>query len=190
MPKALKRRRKPRKQSDEMTYAPEETIGFLIWDTIRAFHRTFQKMVSEHGINFGLWPFLRALWAQDGVGIRELGLRVHMAAPTTLKAVVTLERSGLAYRIRDEDDSRKTLVYLTPKGRKLFARVVPDMQFVNRMAVRGLSKFEQEEVKRLLKHMRANMWTKSNSANTREQGTKGALFSQQSLTTAEKGHSR
>jgi DNA-binding MarR family transcriptional regulator len=138
-------------------YAPEETIGFLIWDTIRTFHRTFQKLVSEHGINFGLWPFLRALWTQDGVGIRELGARVHMAAPTTLKAVVTLEKAGLAHRIRDKKDSRKTLVFLTPKGRKLFARVLPDMQYVNRMAVKGMSAFEQAEVKRLLKHMRGNM---------------------------------
>ena len=39
-------------------YAPEETIGFLIWDTIRTFHRTFQKLVSSHGINFGILAFL------------------------------------------------------------------------------------------------------------------------------------
>jgi DNA-binding MarR family transcriptional regulator len=138
-------------------YAPEETIGFLIWDTIRTFHRTFQKLVSSHGINFGLWPFLRALWTQDGIGVRELGERVHMAAPTTLKAVVTLERRGFAFRLRDPKDSRKTLVYLTAKGRALFSRVLPDMQYVNRMAVRGVSHVEQIEIKRLLRHMRANM---------------------------------
>jgi DNA-binding MarR family transcriptional regulator len=145
-------------------YAPEETIGFLIWDTIRTFHRTFQKLVSSHGFNFGLWPFLRALWTQDGLGIRELGQRVHMAAPTTLKAVITLERAALAYRMRDPNDSRKTLVYLTPKGRALFSRVLPDMQYVNRMAVKGMSKAEQEDVKRLLKHMRANMAKQKPSA--------------------------
>ena len=132
-------------------------MGFLIWDTIRTFHRTFQKLVSSHGINFGLWPFLRALWTQDGIGVRELGEKVHMAAPTTLKAVITLEQAGLAYRIRDAKDSRKTLIYLTSEGRKLFSRVLPDMQYVNRMAVKGMSSFEQTEIKRLLKHMRANM---------------------------------
>ena len=82
-------------------YEPEETIGFLIWDTIRTFHRTFQKLVSLHGINFGLWPFLRALWTEDGIGVRGLAQRVHMAAPTTLKAVIVLEEAGLVYRIRD-----------------------------------------------------------------------------------------
>lgn len=80
-----------------------------------------------------------------------------MAAPTTLKAVITLEQAGLAYRIRDAKDSRKTLIYLTSEGRKLFSRVLPDMQYVNRMAVKGMSSFEQTEIKRLLKHMRANM---------------------------------
>jgi DNA-binding MarR family transcriptional regulator len=138
-------------------FAPEETIGFLIWDTIRTFHRTFQKLVSMHGINFGLWPFLRALWTSDGVGIRELSQRVHMAPPTTLKAIVTLEKASLVYRTGDEKDARKTLIYLTSKGRDLFSSVVPHMDYVNRMAVKGMSKFEQDEVKRLLKHMRANM---------------------------------
>jgi DNA-binding MarR family transcriptional regulator len=138
-------------------FAPEETMGFLIWDTIRTFHRSFQKLVSSHGINFGLWPFLRALWTQDGVGVRELAQRVHMSAPTTLKAVVTLENAGLAYRTSDKNDARKTLVYLTAKGRELFSRVVPHMEYVNRIAVKGMSKFEQSEVKRLLKHMRSNM---------------------------------
>jgi DNA-binding MarR family transcriptional regulator len=138
-------------------YPPEETIGFLVWDTVRTFHRTFQAMVSAHGINFGLWPFLRALWTQDGIGVRELGQRVHMAAPTTLRAVVKLERAGLARRLSDENDGRKTLIFLSAKGRKLFSRVLPDIDYVNRMAVRGLSQREQREVKRLLKHMRGNM---------------------------------
>jgi len=138
-------------------FAPEETIGFLIWDTVRTFHRTFQKLVSLHGINFGLWPFLRALWTSDGVGVRELSQRVHMAPPTTLKAIVTLEKAGFAYRTGDETDARKTLIYLTPKGRKLFSSVVPHMDFVNGVAVKGMSKSEQHEIKRLLKHMRANM---------------------------------
>ena len=138
-------------------FAPEETIGFLIWDTIRTFHRTFQKLVSMHGINFGLWPFLRALWTADGVGVRELSQRVHMAPPTTLKAIVTLEKAGFVHRTGDENDARKTLIYLTSKGRKLFSSVVPNMDYVNRMAVKGMSEFEQNEVKRLLKHMRANI---------------------------------
>jgi DNA-binding MarR family transcriptional regulator len=138
-------------------FAPEETIAFLIWDTIRTFHRTFQTLVASHGFNFGLWPFMRALWTQDGSGIRELGQRVHMSAPTTLKAVVALERSGLAYRKGDPNDKRKTLVFLTPKGRRLFSRVLPDMQYINQLAVDGISKKEQDEVKRLLKRMRTNV---------------------------------
>ena len=142
-------------------------MGFLIWDTIRTFHRTFQKLVSLHGINFGLWPFLRALWTQDGIGVRELGQRVHLAGPTALKAVIALEAARLVYRVSDPGDARKTLVYLTVKGRKLFSRVLPDMQYVNRMAVTGMSDFEQREVKRLLKHMRSNM------AKQHEAGSRG-----------------
>ena len=150
-------RKSPSSDGDLGRFAPEETIGFLIWDTVRTFHRTFQKLVSLHGINFGLWPFLRALWTSDGAGVRELSQRVHMAPPTTLKAIITLEKAGLAYRTGDKKDARKTLIYLTPKGRMLFSSVVPHMDYVNRVAVKGISKFEQDEIKRLLKHMRANI---------------------------------
>ena len=84
-------------------------------------------------------------------------LREDPTAPTTLRAVLKLERAGLARRIQDKNDARKTLVFLSPKGRKLFSRVVPDIDYVNRMALRGLSRHERNEVKRLLKHMRGNM---------------------------------
>jgi DNA-binding MarR family transcriptional regulator len=156
--KSIERKKAGRRRSSTLpSYTPEETIGFLVWDTVRTFHRTFQTMVSAHGINFGLWPFLRALWTQDGIGVRELGQRVHMAAPTTLRAVLKLERSRLAHRLLDKKDARKTLIFLTDKGRRLFARVLPDIDYVNRMAVRGLSQKEQNEIKRFLKHMRGNM---------------------------------
>jgi DNA-binding MarR family transcriptional regulator len=68
-----------------------------------------------------------------------------------------LEQAGIVNRIRDKRDSRKTLVYLTAKGRKLFMRVLPEIHYVNRRALRGLSEFEKNEIKRLLKHMRGNM---------------------------------
>jgi DNA-binding MarR family transcriptional regulator len=71
--------------------------------------------------------------------------------------VLTLERSGLARRLTDKNDARKTLIFLSAKGRRLFSRVLPDIDYVNRMAVKGLSQREQSEVKRLLKHMRGNM---------------------------------
>ena len=37
--------------------------------------------------------------------------------------------------------------FLSAKGRRLFWRVLPDIDYVNRMAVRGLSQREQNEVK-------------------------------------------
>jgi MarR family transcriptional regulator, organic hydroperoxide resistance regulator len=155
---------KPKKQEspkrrilDLGSYAPEETIAFLLWDTTRTFHRTFQKLLASHGLNFGLWPFLRALWTEDGIGVRELGKRVHMSAPTTSSAVKALEKARLVYRDRDANDSRKTLVYLTEEGKQLFSTVLPAMQYVNERAASGVSLNEQDFLKTVLKKMRKNM---------------------------------
>lgn len=137
-------------------YRPEETIGFLLWDTVRTFHRTFQKRIARHGINFGMWPYLRALWEKDGVTLRELSRRVHMAPPTTVKALATLERAGIVRRERDPSDKRKLRIFLTTKGKSLFNRILPEIDFVNRKALRGLSQKDERVIKTLLKRMRSN----------------------------------
>lgn len=137
-------------------YRPEETIGFLLWDTVRTFHRTFQTRIAKHGINFGMWPYLRALWEQDGITQRELSRRVRMTPPTTLNALVTLERAGIVRRERDPSDKRKIRIFLTRKGQNLFHKILPEIDFVNRKALRGISGTDEQTIKELLKRMRSN----------------------------------
>ena len=79
--------------------APEETVGFLLWDTTRAFTTRFSKRIARHGVTFGLWPFLRALWEEDGLTQRQLSERVRMKGSTTVAAVNRLEERGLVRRI-------------------------------------------------------------------------------------------
>ena len=140
---------------DELT--PEETVGFLLWDTTRAFTTRFSKRISRHGVTFGLWPFLRALWEEDGLTQRELSERVRMKGPTTVAAVNRLEKRGLVKRVNNVDDGRMINVYLTDKERKIYDLVMPEVEAMNCQGVTDLSLEEQEQLKGLLRSLRGNI---------------------------------
>ena len=138
-------------------FAPEDTIGFLLWDTMRSFTRNFSGRIEQHGVSFGLWPFLRALWEEDGLTQRELSERVRMKGSTTVAAINRLEQKGLVRRVNNKADARKINVFLTAKGRRIYDTCMPEVDAVNRQGLKGLSKREQDDLKALLKRLRANM---------------------------------
>ena len=137
--------------------APDDTVGFLLWDTTRAFTARFSKRIAHHGVTFGLWPFLRALWEEDGLTQRQLSERVRMKGPTTVAAVNRLEERGLVRRTHNERDGRKINVFLTPEGRRIYDLVMPEVAAINRQGIAGLTESEQEDLKRLLRGLRGNM---------------------------------
>lgn len=140
-------------------FAPrlEETIGFLLWDTTRAYQRALSAVLARHGMRTGWYSFLRAIYEHDGLTFRELSDTVHTRTPTTVEAVHALERRGLVQRKRNAKDARKSHIHLTPKGRRLHEALVPESGAINRDGVAGLSRRQQATLKGLLRHLRANM---------------------------------
>jgi DNA-binding MarR family transcriptional regulator len=137
--------------------APEETIGFLLWDTTRAFTSRFSERIARYGVTFGLWPFLRELWEEDGLTQRELSERVRMRGPTTVAAINRLEKAGMVRRVANAKDGRKINVFLTDKGRAAYDLAMPDVEAINRQGLRHLSAAEQQTLKDLLRRLRGNM---------------------------------
>jgi DNA-binding MarR family transcriptional regulator len=149
------------RRTNKPYYDAEETVGFLLWDTTRSFTREFSKLISRHGVNFGQWPFLRVLWAEDGLTQSALAERVKMRGPTTVAALDWLERRGFVRRRRNAEDARKINVFLTAKGRRVYPLVLPEIRQVNEKATRGMNRRELETLKRLLRRLRHNMGRRS-----------------------------
>ena len=135
-------------------FDPEDTVGFLIWDANRVMNREFSDRITRHGVTLGLWPFLRALWERDGLTQRELSEKVRMRGPTTVAAVNKLEERGLVNREENRNDARKINVFLTPDGRKVYRKVIPEMEAVNRQCLDALSEQEQAEFKSMIRRVR------------------------------------
>ncbi len=117
-----------------------ESVGYQIRTTHRLLQRFLQAKIEPHGITLGMWYFLRALWHEDGLTQRELSNRVGTMEPTTLSAMVIMEKKGLVRRVRSADDRRKWHIHLTPKGRALKAKLLPLAREVVDTAVQNLSR--------------------------------------------------
>lgn len=135
----------------------EETVGFLLSDTVRTMTRAFSVRIAVHGVGMGIFQFLRVLWEDDGLTQAELALRTRMRGASAAGALHELERRGFVRRIADASDRRKVRVLLTPKGRKLYDLVMPDIDVTNRAMLVGFSAAEQRLLKQMLNRMRRNL---------------------------------
>ena len=127
-----------------------ESIGYQIRTTHRAMQRFLQSKIEPHGITLGMWYFLRALWHEDGLTTRELSNPVGTMEPTTLSAILVMEKKGLVRRVRNPNDRRKWHIHLTPKGRTAKVKLLPLAREVVDTAVQNLSR---SEVAQLLKNL-------------------------------------
>jgi len=139
---------------DEETLAYYEqtrnSIGYLTRIAFRSFSHALEKLTLPHGVTAGQWRFLRVLWIEDGLTQRELSRRVVMREPTTVTALKGMEKADLIRREQCAEDRRRTLVYLTPKGRALKETLMPYVIDVNRKATEGMSEAEVEQLRVLL----------------------------------------
>jgi len=141
-------RARARLPADGADFPFAESVGYQIRATHRALQRVLLLKIEPHGITLGMWYFLRALWHEDGLTQRELSNRVGTMEPTTLSAILIMEKKGLVRRVRDKADRRKWHIHLTAKGRALKGKLIPLAREVVDTAVRNLS---AKEVKQLLK---------------------------------------
>lgn len=114
-----------RAKQDDDILPVEQSVGFQIRMTHRALQKYLQTMIEPHGVSLGMYYYLRALWNEDGLTQRELSQRIGTMEPSTLSAIVLMERKGFVRRVRNKDDKRKLHVFLTAKGKELSSKLLP-----------------------------------------------------------------
>lgn len=125
--------------------------------THRALQRYLQGKIELYGVTLGMWYFLRALWHEDGLTQRELSRRIGTMEPTTLNAILIMERSGLVKRICNKVDKRKIHIHLTPKERKLKDELLPLAVSVVNTATKTFFSREITTLLKMLSSIRTNI---------------------------------
>lgn len=137
--------------------APNDRLAHLLRDASRGLMRALQLRLSEHGISFGHWVFLRILWTFDGLSQRELSIQAGLTESTTHTALNRMEELGHIERRHKPGNRRKLHVFLTDEGRSLEKVLVPLAEEVNRVAVAGLSAEQVEAVREAMFTIIANL---------------------------------
>jgi DNA-binding MarR family transcriptional regulator len=143
---------------------PLQSFGQVARLTFRAFARSLEQRIMNHGVTIGQWRFLRELWREDGITQRELSERLSMREPSTVAAVRSLEAAGLVRRVRDDCDRRKIRIHLTPQARRLREPLLGHVRDVNLIATEGVPRKDLETTRRVLLQLMANL----NAAGTNQ----------------------
>lgn len=146
-----------RPKAADFEFKPEDSVGYMLRDTYRAFARELGSRLAQEKVTMGMWFFLRALWEEEGLTQRELSRRIGMMEPTTVSALAAMERRGLVTRDNDPNDRRRRIVRLTRKGRGLKAKLLPAAYETNLLALEGVSDAEIKQLKKALSKMKQNL---------------------------------
>jgi DNA-binding MarR family transcriptional regulator len=141
----------PAVRATKQDYPASESIGLLMRIALFGLRASFKAQLAKHGVPWSAWYYLRVLWETDAITQRELTERVGVMQPNTVSALQTMRRAGWVTIAKSDKDRRQILVTLTPKGRKLMQRLLPEIRSVVRpVLLDNFSPREEKELRRLL----------------------------------------
>lgn len=129
---------------------PEDSPGFLLWQTTMVWQRQIKKVLEPYNISHaGFVIMATLLWFQahhydtTQILIAEWSKLDKMTVSKSLKKLIA---SGLVNRVEHETDTRAKSVSLTDKGRVLVNRLVPLVEQVDAKFFGKIPAKEQENL--------------------------------------------
>ncbi len=138
-------------------HAFEESLNYQLIQLMKEHRQRAEEALSQLGLHVSQELVLFVLWREEGLSQSELAARLRVELPTLTKAVQRMERAGLLIRQADEKDTRVSRVYLTEKGRALYAPALNVWQEMETRTLRGMTEIEQVLLRRLLQQMVSNL---------------------------------
>lgn len=95
-----------------------ETLGMIFSNTLRVYQRHHHMIFSSLGLHRGQQRLFFTLYRENALTQIELANRMKISAPTLTRMIQNLEKKGFVARRKDRTDLRRTIVYLTGKGKE------------------------------------------------------------------------
>jgi DNA-binding MarR family transcriptional regulator len=131
--------------------------GLLINEISKLIHDKLRRNSEDLGFKTGYRQILRFLAHEDGVTQVDIARNSHFTAPTVSVTLKKMEDEGLILRKTDKNDTRRTRVFITEKGREWESQLFEKVVDCENILMRGLSEEESDELCRLLKKVRENI---------------------------------
>jgi len=135
----------------------EYRLGGLISYLGRAQSAFYTKRVEPYHISYGQFPFLMALYRENGLTQETIARRLLFNKATITRAIDKLEREGYVHRVPDKSDRRANRIFLTPKGREIEPVIVELAREWNSILIAEFSDAELLALKEFMKKIVSNV---------------------------------
>ena len=135
----------------------EQHPFFWLTQAIGSRDRRLAQELKAFGLRVPEWRVLAALCARRRCSMRELADLATVDRTTLTRTVDRMEKSGWATRLSDTKDLRVTRLAPTAAGERLFERLWPTVERLNRAAVEGLPAGAVDMLRWTLERMKSNL---------------------------------
>lgn len=144
-------------RTEEPGFELERHPFFWLTQTIGSRDRRLGQALRGFGLRVPEWRVLASLYARRRCSMGELADLATIDRTTLSRTVERMARAGWVARLADASDLRVKRLALTGTGARLFARVWPAVEQINRTAFEGLQAAALETLRRTLERMKANL---------------------------------
>jgi DNA-binding MarR family transcriptional regulator len=143
----------------ERKFKLEESLGFLANLAALELKYSLTRAFKQHGHDVTAEQFavLVSLWEKEGQTQSELAEHLAKDKTNITRILDGLERRNLIVRRPNAKDRRSYGIHLTEDGRRIKDKLIPLAAEINRSALHGFSEKEEQELKRFLKTIFANL---------------------------------
>jgi DNA-binding MarR family transcriptional regulator len=139
---------------------PEDSPGFLLWQTTLTWQRLIKKAIETHNISHAQFVIMAiVLWFKEHNYDSTQTLIINwskldkMTVSKSLKSLVT---QGFVQRLEHKTDTRAKSVSLTKKGQDLIHRLVPIVEQVDADFFEKVSKSDQQALIQIFRGLTTN----------------------------------
>jgi len=103
-------------------------LCFPVYTASRLITREYQPYLDKLGITYPQYLVLMVLWETDTITVNEISKKLILNTNTITPLLKRMETHGIIERHRSENDERKVIVNLTPKGKlmQVDAAIIPE----------------------------------------------------------------
>ncbi len=141
-----------------MSFFLEEYVKYIIHQADLALTSYAKNLLEPYNLAPEQNFIMLVLWNhKNGISQNEIAELLNKDKTNIARMIVTLENKGLIRRSVNNIDRRSYDVYLTEKGDELRSKIIPITLDANKQIIKGLTKEELDEVKRILKKIMENI---------------------------------
>lgn len=129
------------------------SLGYKMYRLAHLFGRALDERLAQHGVSIGQFRVLLVLWERENVTQVEIARYLDIEQPTVASTLKRMERAGLIKTAPDPADGRRVDIALTERGQMLKGPLTTEAQFINEVAVQGLSVEQVAQLHALLDHL-------------------------------------